>query len=225
MSRGRRIGRVKNIPPSPQTAKKYYQHWNSRELYYNIDKFPPITAGTFFNSPGPLHLEIGCGTGEHLTSLAKLNPEHKYLGVDVSRRALFYAIHLSEQSELDNIFFLHLDFKQILPLLQPRSLQAVYLHFPDPNYGGKRNLKKRIVTTNFLDKIALAFTPSGILSIVTDQEPFFFDMLAIIESHPEFVKAHTERYLTDFNPPKKSRFQKAWERMDSPVFRLELQPK
>ncbi len=58
--------------------------------------------------------------------------------------------------------------------------------------------------------------------MVTDQHPFLIDMLEIAEGDERFAKTHPERYLTDFSPPAKTRFQIAWEKFDRPVFRFEL---
>jgi hypothetical protein len=55
--------------------------------------------------------------------------------------------------------------------------------------------------------------------------PFLLDMLDIVESDLRFRKTHKERYLTDFSPPEKTRFQRAWEKIDRPIFRFEITKK
>ncbi len=179
-------------------------------------------SGTgIFGIDQPIHLEIGCGTGEYLLALAEQNPTELYLGVEVSRRAVFHAVNQANQARLENLRFIYTDFKMTYPQLRPSTLKAVYLHYPDPNYA-KRFVKRRIFDHQFLEHIYPALVPGGIISVVTDQKPFFMDMLALAESDERFIKTHSERYLTHFDSPVKSRFQRAWERSQRPVFRFEL---
>jgi len=174
-----------------------------------------------FGVDKPLVLEIGCGSGEFLVGEAAARPDELFLGVEASRRAAYYAIDLARQERLVNILFLRADFKMLLPLLRPNSLTAVHLLFPDPNYGTKFE-KKRIIDLDFLDAMSTALLPEGILQVVTDEQDFFMDVLGVTESDARFDRAHEERYLSTFEPRVKTRFQRAWERKDKPVFRLEL---
>lgn len=222
MSRGRRISRVKLIPPIPAVAEKYLREWSNKELYHQPEAFPKLSGQNFFGQAGPLEMEIGCGTGEFLNATALAHPERYYVGIDISRRAIYHAVNQAASQTLDNILFIKADAKLVYPLLAPRSLDIVYLNFPDPNYGN-RNLKHRIFTPNFLDSIHPALVQAGKILVVTDQHPFLLDMLEIAELDSRFIKTHPERYLQAFSPVKKSRFQKVWERLERPVFRFELE--
>jgi tRNA (guanine-N7-)-methyltransferase len=221
MSRGRRIGRIKNIPPTKEAAEKYLSIWSSGDLYNHIERFPKIDAETFFGKQGNINLEIGCGTGEFICNFAVESPENLFLGIDYSKRAIYHAVNLAEKNRLENIRFFKADIKLLYPLLVPNSLAKIYLHFPGPNYGAK-NLKHRVFDAIFLDNIHTALIQGGIISVVSDQEPFFMDMMEIAEADERFSKNHKERYLEDFSPPVKSRFQRAWERVDRQIYRFEL---
>lgn len=221
MAHGRKVGRFKLKVPSQEAAKKYLFQWRSDHLYHRADQFPRLNQQDLFGTPGLLNLEIGCGTGEYLTDLAVQNPEKVFLGIDTSRRAIFFAVDLAAQRELNNIKFIMADAKLLYPLLVPDSLEGIIFHFPDPNYGGK-NRKLRIFDREFLDHFYAALAPGGTLSMVTDEEEFFFEALNIAEQDANFTKAHRERYLDHFDPPVKSRFHRAWQRFDKPIFRLIL---
>lgn len=221
MAHGRKVGRFKYIVPSPETANKYLFQWRSGDLYHRPESFPRLTRPGLFNTGGLLNLEIGCGTGEYLIHLAVTNPDEAYLGVDASRRAIFFAVDQAAARSLDNVKFIQTDARFLFPLFDPNSLGQVFIHFPDPNYGGK-NRKLRIFDQNFLDYIHTALVPEGILSIVTDEEIRFFEMLKLAESDRRFTKAHPEPYLDHFDPPVISRFHRAWKRFDKPIFRFIL---
>jgi len=221
MSRGRRIGRVKLVPPTAQAAEKYLRIWSKRELYHNPELFPPISGPSLFGIDRPIHLEIGCGTGEYLIALAEQQPDDLFLAVEVSRRAIFQAVNQASQRDIQNILFIYTDFKLTYPLLLPETLQAVYLHYPDPNYT-TRFAQRRIFDQEFLDRMYTTLTSQGVISLVTDQEPLFKQIAALVESDRRFRRTHAEEYLTHFETPVKTRFQRAWERTDRPLFRLEI---
>ena len=105
--------------------------------------------------------------------------------------------------------------------MTPNSIEIIYLHFPDPYYG-KKHMKHRVFDQTFLDTLYKPLTPNGKISIVTDEKPFFYDMLILAEKDKRFSKTHKEKYLTTFNTPIKSRFQRAWERVNKPIFHFQI---
>ena len=222
MSRGRRISRVKLIPPSPQTAAEYLQQWDSRSLFHNPDQFPTLSRKALFNQAGLISLDIGCGTGEFTNAIAIQNPEKIFVGIEISRRAIYHAVNQAARHRLGNILYIRADFKLISARLKPNSLMNVYLNFPDPNYGGENKRKHRIFTQAFLDQMYIALSPDGSIQVVTDQKPFLKDMLKIAEADQRFANRHPDRFEQGFAPPEKTRFQIAWEKVDRPVFRFEL---
>jgi len=222
MSRGRRISRVKYKIPSEKISKRYLREWDSKTLFHFPERFPELNRSELFNRSGPICIDIGCGTGEFTNALAVENPDQDFLGIEISRRAIYYAVHQAARLHLKNILFIKADFKLLGPLFSQNSLLNVYLNFPDPNYGGENRRKHRIFTSSFLDLMHNALTPDGTVQVVTDQKAFLIDMLEIAESDPRFAKTHPERFLESFSPPEKTRFQIAWEKFERPVYRFIL---
>jgi tRNA (guanine-N7-)-methyltransferase len=222
MSRGRRISRVKFNPPSKKISANYLRDLDSKLLFQNPAQFPKLTSEELFNQSGLISLDIGCGTGEFTNAIAIDNPRERFVGIEISRRAVYHAVNQAARHQLNNVLYLRVDFKLINPLLAPNSLLNVYLNFPDPNYGGENRRKHRIFNQDFLEQMYHSLVPDGTIQVVTDQEPFLMDMLAIAEADQRFAKSHSDDYLEGFSPPKKTRFQIAWEKFDRPVFRFEL---
>lgn len=222
MAKGRQVSRVKLKPIQVDDAKKYLLIWEAKGLYQNPEQFPRFDRQSLFGEPGNLQIEIGCGTGEFICSLAADHPNEKFVGIDFSRRAVYAAVNLAAAQMLDNILFIKADFKQLYPLFVPECFTKVYLHYPDPNYKS-RHIKHRIFDKKFLNAMATALTVGGIIHVVTDQEPFFMDMLTLAEADQRFTKTHQERYLTDYEPKTKSRFYQAWERVNQPIYQFEIQ--
>lgn len=190
-------------------------------LYHNWQTLPGITAQELFANERKLELEIGCGSAEFLCSLAEKYPDTNFVGIDISSRSSLKAVETAFTSELQNIKFINADFHLTYPLLRPASLSAVYLHFPDPHLK-PRCQKRRLFNETLLDALFAALVNDGLLSVMTDVEAFFMEMLQLIEQDARFQKVHSQRYMVGFEPAVKSHFQRLWEQHGEAVFRFEV---
>jgi tRNA (guanine-N7-)-methyltransferase len=191
--------------------EKYLRLYDARKLYLQPSQYPPISSQALFANDRPLELEVGCGSGEYLCSLANKDPAANFVGVDRSLKALYLAVRMAGELQLENIKFIGADFRQLYPLLTAASLCAAYLHFPEPLSKQHDIRKHRIFTPVFLDHLYHALQPGGTLSVVSDDEAFFMQMLTIAEQDQRFEKVHDQRYLVGFEVEAKSRFQRIWE--------------
>jgi tRNA (guanine-N7-)-methyltransferase len=212
---------VKHIAPDEALLERYLLHWHTGDLYHRSDEFPKITSPELFGDNKPLELEIGCGTGEYLCHKAAAHPERNYVGIDISLKSLYAAVHEAAERGLANIRFIKSSLQVVYPLLADETLQAVYVHFPEPILRPKFR-KRRLFNPPFLREITRALAPGGILSIVTDSEELFWGILEQVEAQSALRRTHEERYLLGFDPPVKSRYQQYWEGHGVKVYRLEL---
>ncbi|MBO0795136.1 MAG: methyltransferase domain-containing protein, partial [Ktedonobacteraceae bacterium] len=206
--------------PEPHIVASYLRVLPPQQLHQDWRVFPRISSGSLFGNDAPLELEIGCGSAEQLCHLALQSPHTNFVGVDIARKSLEKGVEIAFSHRLRNIQFLYADFQQLYPLLVPRTLQTVYLHFPDPHLKpGHR--KRRIFSPAFLDAIHSALIPGGRLSVMTDIESFLLDMLRLIETDSRFTRTHPERYLSGFTSGVRSHFQRVWEQHGETVYRFE----
>lgn len=207
--------------PDAATECKYLRQLSGRQLYHEPGSLPKITSAVLFGNDLPLELEVGCGTGEYLCSLAEVQPEVNFVGIDIHLRSLRGAVEAARQLGLDNILFVRANFSLMYPLLESESLRAIYLHFPDPTVE-PRFRKRRIFSQRFLDAAWNALVQGGNLSVMTDHRQCFFEMLALAENDERWRRAHEERYLIGFEQANKSRYQRIWEGHGIPTLRFEL---
>jgi tRNA (guanine-N7-)-methyltransferase len=215
---------MRHVPmrePDMETAGKYLRVWDSGDLYDRSDSFPRLTSEQLFGTNLPLELEIGCSTGEYLCSLAAANPSHNYLGIEINLKSLYVAVRNASEGSLNNILFIKAPAQNTYRLMEPDSLQTIYLHFPDPSLHPKYR-KRKLLTQSFLDKVHETLVAGGCFSFITDKEELFLDILPLLENDPRFEKKHSERYLLGFEPAVKSRYQLYWERHGGTIFRVEL---
>ncbi len=207
--------------PDEETSRKYLLRLSGRQLYHRACSLPRIASTDLFVNDLPLELEVGCGTGEYLCSLAVRKPDANFLGADLHLRSLHSAVDTASRLGLDNILFVKANFTLMYPLLARSSLRAIYLHFPDPNMK-PRFRKRRIFSERFLDEAHRALVPGGCLSVMTDHRELFLDMQALAERDGRWGRRHRERYLIGFEPPVKSRYQRIWEGHGIQTLRFEL---
>src|SRR5215831_9807138 len=116
----------RHIRPRPlddREIKQYLRVYDGRSLYHHPEIFPRLCSQQLFGDSAPLELEVGCGTAEFLCSLAAKEPAVNFVGVDIARRPLEKAIALASSLQLPNACFLHANFAQMYPLLEPCSLR------------------------------------------------------------------------------------------------------
>lgn len=217
----RKLYREKIATPDNETVATYLLLVPGKELYAHPENLPRITSSSLFGNEWPIELEIGCGSGEYLCSLALRNPETNFVGVDLRRKSLHAAIVRASAMALRNILFVSADARLLHPLLVADSLHAVYLHFPDP-ITRPRFHNRRLFTERFLDSMHQALTGIGRLSVMTDHRGYFEEMLHMAERDDRWCTTHRERFLEGFDVETRSRFQRIWEGHGLTTLRFEV---
>jgi tRNA (guanine-N7-)-methyltransferase len=141
---------------------------------------PPraLDLGALFDPPGPVEVEIGFGKGRFLVTAAELQPEIRFLGVEI-RHVLrdFVAARLAKRS-LTNARVMQADARVFLREIVPDSaLRAIHFYFPDP-WWKKRHHKRRIWTSRLFADFERALEPGGVLHLASDVDMVFDEMCA-----------------------------------------------
>lgn len=132
-------------------------------------------------------MEIGFGRGDTLVTMAKMHPEHDYLGVDVHRPGIGHLLMEIKAAQLTNVRVLCADVVDVLQYnLLPHCLDTVYLLFPDP-WPKKRHHKRRLVQPDFILMLAQRIKSGGCLHLATDWQNYAEQMLEVLEAAPEFT--------------------------------------
>lgn len=221
MPRGRHLRQLPAAPPDAETAVRYLHIWDDKALHDDPSQFPRLTSAALFGDDKPLELEVGCGSGHFLCALAADHPDINFVGVELSSKRLYAAVQTAVSQNLNNLKFIRADFKLLYPLLVEGGVTAVYLHFPDPHKP--KFHKRRILDAHFLEQVYAALAPGGLLSVMTDEKPFFMEMLTLVEENGRFRKRHASRYLVGFDTAAKSRYQLMWEARGLQTLRFEVE--
>lgn len=131
-----------------------------------------VTADPYVTEAETLHLEIGCGKGGFIETLASQNPQIRYLAVERFFNVLVMAMERTRAAELNNIRFLSVDAQKLAEILPKGSISRIYLNFSDP-WPGKRQAKRRLTAPQMLELYKTLLTPDGEIHMKTDSEELF----------------------------------------------------
>ncbi len=126
----------------------------------------------FFGNDAPVYIEIGMGKGKFLHTLAKMNPDKNYIGIEKYSSVLLRAIQKMEEDELPNLCFIRMDAEEIVDVFAEGEVDRIYLNFSDP-WPKDRHAKRRLPSSQFLERYDKILKKEGRIEFKTDNRPLF----------------------------------------------------
>lgn len=117
-------------------------------------------------------VEIGCGSGLHLSSLAAASPTALHIGFELRFKRAYSAARKAEKCGLSNVRILRLDGRALFDIFPDSSLDGVYVNFPDP-WDRRRWEKHRILKADVIKRILPLLKPDGFIHYRTDHKEAF----------------------------------------------------
>jgi tRNA (guanine-N7-)-methyltransferase len=174
------------------------QHVNPLSQKYQKPVSPPEWDKVYAEPARPLHLDIGCGRGHFLLSMAQQEPGWNFLGLEIREPLVIQANLWREELGLTNLCFLFCNANNSLnPLLKSLShqtLQRVTIQFPDPWFK-KRHQKRRIVQPEMVDLLATHLVSNGVVLLQSDIEAVAIEMRDRFQTHPAFIQQSEQPWL------------------------------
>jgi tRNA (guanine-N7-)-methyltransferase len=136
---------------------------------------PEGMAGTWaevFGNDKPLHIEIGMGKGKFISTLAQMNPDINYVGIEKYSSVLLRAVEKQDELQLDNLRFIRMDAENICEVFAKDEVDRIYLNFSDP-WPKDRHAKRRLTSRQFFARYDEILKKSGRVEFKTDNRPLF----------------------------------------------------
>ncbi|MEE9294248.1 MAG: tRNA (guanosine(46)-N7)-methyltransferase TrmB [Phycisphaerae bacterium] len=138
----------------------------------------------WFNSPGDVELEIGCGKGGFLLRRAQAHPEKRLIGIEWANKYFKYAADRMARWGIDNVRIMRTDAAHLVKHhLAPQCLSALHVYHPDP-WPKKRHHKRRLFHPEFVDAAVRVLAHGGRWAIQTDHAEYFNVIRRHILAHP-----------------------------------------
>ena len=137
-----------------------------------------------FERKAPLHVDLGCGDGAFLCTLARRIPQKNFLGIERLVGRIRSATR--KAARLGNVRLLRVESSYAVHHLLPaESVETFYLLFPDP-WPKRRHHRRRIVTPDFLNSVQSALEQNGVLRLATDQSDYFEHIVRLARNQSGF---------------------------------------
>lgn len=165
--------------------------WAEKELEeakFYIDN-PEIYKGKWaekFQKNQPLHIELGCGKGTFISTLASKHRDINYIAVDMIEAMLGLSkrnIELAyEMKNPENLFLIRCNIERILDVFGENDIvDRIYINFCNPWPRGKHN-KRRLTHTRQLENYKIFLKKDGEIYFKTDNDELFEASLEYFEN-------------------------------------------
>lgn len=144
-------------------------------------------------------LEVGFGGGEHLAFQAGTYPDCGIIGSEVFEPGIARLLSDIDSRRLGNVRLFVDDARLLIAALAPQSLGRAFILFPDP-WPKERHKKRRIVSTETLDHLAVALRDGAELRIATDDPDYAQWIDERLAAHPEFARLESTPRPGDWPP-------------------------
>ncbi len=153
----------------------------------------------YFETPGPVELEIGCGKGGFILERAKRYPERWFLGIEWANKYYAYAADRMARWGLTNVRIMRTDARNFVVChLVENSLAALHVYHPDP-WPKNRHHKRRLFQEDFVAAAVRVLQPNARLAVQTDHAGYLEWIRDLLRARPELIQVDFEH--PDFAPP------------------------
>ncbi|MFE1628333.1 tRNA (guanosine(46)-N7)-methyltransferase TrmB [Brevibacillus reuszeri] len=157
--------RLRNIPGAESALREYPTFVDNPVSYKGRWK-------DRFGNDNPIHIEIGCGKGRFINTLAERHPDVNFIAVELKAEVVLRAVQRTEYREIPNLAFVQFDASKLTELFADHEVSRLYLNFSDP-WPKTRHAKRRLTYASFLQTYRQVLKEDGEIHLKTDNEPLF----------------------------------------------------
>lgn len=160
-------------------------------------------------------LEIGFGYGEHLCYHAQQHPQCGLIGCEPFQNAVAHTLVDLQEKGIENVRVYPDNAWDVLETLEDKSLEAIYLYFPDP-WPKKRHFKRRFFSLQAIPHLHQKLKQNGVLQIATDHDSYFEWMLEVVQAQTHFSWENEQEPLKPHPTWTETRYQRKANREGRP---------
>ena len=181
------------------------QHVNPlSKNFFEIDPIPPLNQ-VFENPKLPLHLDIGCASGDFLFELSIKNKNWNYIGIEIREKLVLNANLKMKSRENKNLYFSFGNANNIFNQSNNKSIinfiTSISFNFPDPWFK-KKHHKRRVIQPKLINLLSNSMKRGSLIFIKTDVRDLFDHMELTISESIKFKKIPYQdvKFYESFNP-------------------------
>ena len=139
-----------------------------------------------FDLTGPVRMEVGFGSGEHLLDQARRAPDVTILGVEPFETGMRKVVRVLVAEGTRNVRLYLGDARRVIEWLPDAALTRVDVLYPAP-WPKSRHWKRRFISTCGLDGLARVLRAGGEVRFASDVGGYVAWTRAHVAAHPAFA--------------------------------------
>lgn len=176
-----------------------------------------------FGNDNPIHIEVGSGKGAFITGMAKQNPNINYIGIDIQKSVLSYALDKVLAADVPNIKLLWVDGDSLTNYFEDAEIDRLYLNFSDP-WPKKRHEKRRLTYKTFLDTFKQILPEQGEIHFKTDNRGLFeYSLVSFSQYGMTLNGVWLDLHASDFEGNVMTEYEQKFSSKGQVIYRVEAQ--
>ncbi len=177
-----------------------------------------------FGNDNPIEMDVGCGKGGFITTLAKQNPDKNYIAVEMMENIILLAAETAQRENLKNLKFINTGAEYLPRYIPKNSISAIYLNFSPP-YPNKSYANRRLTNARYLGVYDGLIKDNATIYQKTDDKDFFDYSY---KSFQDYGYTVTDLYTSEFSKEYKSvitEYENKFRAQGMPIYGLYAQKK
>lgn len=187
---------------------------------------PSLAKGKWqeiFGNKHPIHIEVGSGKGAFITGMAKANPDINYIGIDIQKSVLSYALDKVLATDVANIKLLWVDGSDLTDYFEEGEIERLYLNFSDP-WPKKKHEKRRLTYKTFLDTFKKILPEHGEIHFKTDNRVFFeYSLVSFSHYGMKLNGVWLDLHASDFEDNVLTEYEQKFSSKGQVIYRVEAE--
>ncbi|MCL2111721.1 MAG: tRNA (guanosine(46)-N7)-methyltransferase TrmB [Clostridiales bacterium] len=118
------------------------------------------------------YVELGCGRGQFINTLAAADPEALYIGVEGCKSILLSALKKTRETNLANVLYIDAFINDATTAFDEASIAGIFLNFSDP-WPKERHASRRLTAQKKAEAYFHILDPGGFAAVKTDGEALY----------------------------------------------------
>ncbi|EGD30740.1 tRNA (guanosine(46)-N7)-methyltransferase TrmB [Streptococcus sanguinis] len=174
-----------------------------------------------FGNDHPIHVEVGSGKGAFVSGMAKANPEINYIGIDIQKSVLSYALDKVLATGVPNIKLLWVDGSDLTDYFEEGEIDRLYLNFSDP-WPKKRHEKRRLTYQSFLATYQQILPKNGEIHFKTDNRGLFeYSLVSFSQYGMKLKGVWLDLHASDFEDNVLTEYEQKFANKGQVIYRVE----
>ena len=174
-----------------------------------------------FGNDHPIHVEVGSGKGAFVSGMAKANPEINYIGIDIQKSVLSYALDKVRATDVPNIKLLWVDGSDLTDYFEDGEIDRLYLNFSDP-WPKKRHEKRRLTYQSFLATYQQILPEKGEIHFKTDNRGLFeYSLVSFSQYGMKLKGVWLDLHASDFEDNVLTEYEQKFANKGQVIYRVE----